>query len=58
VEEVLGLGFEGSDRTIDTHIKNLRYKIEDDPRQPRYIKTVYGLGYRLDNPDKVTGGTR
>ncbi|MGF9798568.1 response regulator transcription factor [Brevibacillus agri] len=57
VEEVLGLDFAGSDRTIDTHIKNLRQKIEDDPRQPKYIKTVYGIGYRLDNPDK-TGGNR
>ncbi len=55
VEKVLGLDFVGSDRTIDTHIKNLRHKIEDDPRQPVYIKTVYGLGYRLDNPDKTRG---
>jgi DNA-binding response OmpR family regulator len=55
VEEVLGLDFVGSDRTIDTHIKNLRHKIEDDPRHPVYIKTVYGLGYRLDNPDKIRG---
>ncbi|GED32438.1 MULTISPECIES: response regulator transcription factor [Brevibacillus] len=55
VEEVWGLDFEGSDRTIDTHIKNLRQKIEEDPRQPVYIKTVYGLGYRLDNPDKTRG---
>ncbi|MED1646142.1 response regulator transcription factor [Brevibacillus agri] len=50
VEEVLGLDFAGSDRTIDTHIKNLRQKMEEDPRQPAYIKTVYGLGYRLDFP--------
>ncbi|MDA5110964.1 response regulator transcription factor [Brevibacillus thermoruber] len=55
VDKVLGLDFVGSDRTIDTHIKNLRHKIEDDPRQPVYIKTVYGLGYRLDNPDKTRG---
>ncbi|GIO08903.1 DNA-binding response regulator [Brevibacillus reuszeri] len=55
VEEVLGMDFLGNDRTIDTHIKNLRQKIEDDPRQPVYIKTVYGLGYRLDDPDKSRG---
>ncbi|CAM3543774.1 MULTISPECIES: response regulator transcription factor [Brevibacillus] len=52
VEEVLGMDFIGSDRTIDTHIKNLRQKIEDDPKQPEYIKTVYGLGYRFDNPTR------
>ncbi|MFE1629151.1 response regulator transcription factor [Brevibacillus reuszeri] len=55
VEEVLGMDFLGNDRTIDTHIKNLRQKIEDDPRQPVYIKTVYGLGYRLNDPDKSRG---
>ncbi len=52
VVEVLGIDFDGSDRTIDTHIKNLRQKIEDDPKQPEYIKTVYGLGYRFDDPTK------
>ncbi|MGG0938634.1 response regulator transcription factor [Brevibacillus centrosporus] len=55
VEEVLGMDFAGSDRTIDTHIKNLRQKLEDDPKQPEYIKTVYGLGYRFDNPAKNGG---
>ncbi|MCX7923731.1 MAG: response regulator transcription factor [Clostridia bacterium] len=44
---VLGEDFDGYDRTIDTHIKNLRQKIEDDPRKPRYILTVHGLGYRF-----------
>lgn len=55
VAEVLGLDFVGSDRTIDTHVKNLRQKIEDDPKQPEYIKTVYGLGYRFDDPAKNRG---
>jgi len=55
VEEVLGMDFVGSDRTIDMHIKNLRQKLEDDPKQPEYIKTVYGLGYRFDNPAKNGG---
>jgi DNA-binding response OmpR family regulator len=36
----------GYERTIDAHIKNLRAKLNDDPRQPRYIETVYGVGYR------------
>ncbi|NTU29934.1 response regulator transcription factor [Brevibacillus sp. HB1.1] len=52
VREVMGFDFEGYDRTIDTHIKNLRQKIEIDPKQPEYIKTVYGLGYRFDDPMK------
>lgn len=52
ISEVLGVDFVGSDRTIDTHVKNLRQKIEDDSRQPEFIVTVYGLGYRLDNPNE------
>lgn len=52
VTEVLGLDFLGIDRTIDTHIKNLRQKIEVDPKIPEYIKTVYGLGYRFNDPNK------
>jgi DNA-binding response OmpR family regulator len=42
-----GVRYEGYERTIDTHIKNLRAKIEKDPRSPRYIETVYGIGYRF-----------
>lgn len=44
---VLGEDYEGYDRTIDTHIKNLRQKIEPDVRTPRYILTVYGVGYKF-----------
>jgi DNA-binding response OmpR family regulator len=47
VNIILGYDFEGYDRTIDAHIKNIRHKIEDDPRKPSYIKTVYGVGYRF-----------
>ncbi|CAN5471820.1 response regulator transcription factor [soil metagenome] len=39
--------YEINDRIIDLHVKNLRAKLEDDPRQPRYIETVYGVGYRF-----------
>lgn len=39
--------YEGYERTIDAHIKNLRAKLERDPRQPRYIETVFGVGYRF-----------
>lgn len=39
--------FEGYDRVIDTHIKNLRQKIEKDPKNPEFILTVYGIGYRF-----------
>lgn len=42
-----GTTFEGYERTIDVHIRNLRTKIEPDPARPRYIETVYGHGYRL-----------
>jgi DNA-binding response OmpR family regulator len=44
---IQGVRYEGYERTIDTHIKNLRGKIETDPRAPRYIETVYGVGYRF-----------
>ena len=47
LEAVQGVAFESYERAIDSHIKNLRRKIEADPRQPRYILTVYGVGYRL-----------
>jgi two-component system OmpR family response regulator len=45
VSRALGYHFEGYDRSIDAHIKNLRQKIETDPRAPEYLKTVYGVGY-------------
>ncbi|HEY9062734.1 MAG TPA: response regulator transcription factor [Pseudobacteroides sp.] len=44
----LGDDFKGFDRTVDTHIKNLRQKIETDPKVPKYILTVHGIGYRFD----------
>jgi two-component system response regulator RegX3 len=50
VEKVLGYDFEGYERTIDSHVKNLRAKLDDDPREPRFIYTVHGVGYRFEAP--------
>jgi DNA-binding response OmpR family regulator len=47
LEAVQGAAYEGYERTIDAHIKNLRAKIEPDSRQLRYIETVFGVGYRF-----------
>lgn len=47
IERGLGQAYIGMDRTLDSHIKNLRRKIEPDPRNPTFIQTVYGIGYRL-----------
>ncbi len=43
----LGIDYEGVERTLDSHIRNLRHKIEPDPSDPTYVQTVYGVGYRL-----------
>jgi DNA-binding response OmpR family regulator len=47
VEHALGYQFEGYERSIDAHIKNIRHKIEDDTRNPLLIQTVYGVGYKF-----------
>ncbi len=47
ISMALGESFDGFDRTVDTHIKNLRQKIETDPKSPKYILTVHGIGYRF-----------
>jgi two-component system alkaline phosphatase synthesis response regulator PhoP len=47
IDKAFGYDFESFDRAIDVHIYNLRRKIEPDPKHPRYIKTVYGAGYKL-----------
>ena len=47
LESIQGNSFEGIARTIDQHVRNLRAKIEPDPTQPRYIETVFGVGYRF-----------
>jgi len=53
LEKTLGYSYEGTGRTLDTHIMNLRQKIEPDPRQPSYIQTVHRIGYRMS---KYPGG--
>lgn len=50
VEKVLGYDFVGYERTIDSHVKNLRAKLRDDPREPTFIHTVHGVGYRFEAP--------
>lgn len=47
LEQLQGDAYEGYERTIDVHIRNLRSKIEPNPREPRYIETIYGVGYRF-----------
>ncbi len=47
LESVWGLGFNGTDRVVDVYINMLRKKLGDDPRDPRYIETMVGVGYRM-----------
>jgi len=47
VNIVLGYDFEGYDRTIDAHVKNLRHKVETNSKSPEFIQTVYGMGYKF-----------
>lgn len=47
IVRIMGIDFEGFDRTIDVHIKNIRKKIEEDSKKPRYIVTVTGIGYKF-----------
>ncbi|MCL6640071.1 MAG: helix-turn-helix domain-containing protein [Candidatus Rokubacteria bacterium] len=48
--------YEGYERTIDAHVKNLRQKLEPDPHRPRYVLTVHGVGYRLADADRRGSG--
>jgi two-component system alkaline phosphatase synthesis response regulator PhoP len=61
LDALRGVAFESYERAIDAHIKNIRRKIEPDPREPRYIHTVYGVGYKFAEPDAPSprgrGGT-
>ena len=48
LERLKGNTFENVERTVDVHIRNLRAKLEPDPRNPRYVQTVFGVGYRFN----------
>ncbi len=49
LDRLHGIAFDGYDRSIDAHIKNLRRKLEPDPAEPRYVLTVYGIGYQFND---------
>jgi DNA-binding response OmpR family regulator len=51
LDQVFGEAYEGYERTVDVHIKNIRRKIEADPQNPHYIQTVFGVGYKFRRPD-------
>ncbi|MEQ8190405.1 MAG: response regulator transcription factor [Candidatus Eremiobacterota bacterium] len=51
IEKVQGYEFDGYDRTVDAHIKNIRKKIEENPQKPEYLVTVFGVGYKLVCPE-------
>lgn len=55
LEKALGYAYEGMGRALDTHIRNLRKKIEVDPDNPRYLQTVYGVGYRMAGKQEKVG---
>lgn len=54
IEITFGFDYDAYDRAIDTHIKNIRQKIEDNPKKPDYIKTIYGMGYKSGGVDDIS----
>jgi two-component system alkaline phosphatase synthesis response regulator PhoP len=49
LDRLHGVAYDGYDRSVDAHVKNLRRKLEPDPAEPRYVETVYGVGYRFSD---------
>ena len=49
LDRLHGVAYDGFDRSIDAHIKNLRRKLEPDPGEPRYVLTIYGIGYKFSD---------
>jgi two-component system OmpR family response regulator len=56
LDAIHGVSFESYERAIDSHIKNIRRKIEPDPREPRFLRMVYGVGYKLAEPSERETG--
>lgn len=54
LDAVRGIAFESYERAIDAHIKNIRRKLEHDPREPRYILTVHGVGYKFNDVQELS----
>jgi len=52
LEKVWDIRYEGYDRTVDSHVQRLRTKIERDSENPRYVRTVWGLGYKFQSKDE------
>jgi DNA-binding response OmpR family regulator len=52
LDAVHGVAFESYERAIDAHVKNIRRKLEPDPREPYYLQTVHGVGYRFRDDDR------
>jgi DNA-binding response OmpR family regulator len=50
MEAAQGVAYEGYERTIDAHVKNLRRRLGDDPKEPRFVQTVFGVGYKMEVP--------
>jgi two-component system alkaline phosphatase synthesis response regulator PhoP len=55
MEQAMGESFEGYERTIDAHVKNLRNKLEPNPKKPSYIHTVFGVGYKFEAREDGVG---
>jgi len=53
LDEVWGYQYSGYSHTVNTHINRLRNKIEPDPSEPQYVKTVWGVGYRFAEPEEL-----
>jgi len=49
IDRLYGVVYDGYDRSIDAHIKNLRRRLETNPSEPRYVLTVYGVGYKFSD---------